>query len=102
MLKCRTNIPFFQNPAGIITLTVPPLPHGRGSEELLRRAEARRQGRSPDPPLAEAARDVIFRFFFRRIFKYDIRLVEFDELAEQEESRIIGDAGRLLHVVSDD
>src|SRR5688572_8590379 len=51
---------------------------------------------------AEAARDIIFGLLFRGICKDFPRAVVFDQLAEIEESGVIGDARGLLHVVRDD
>src|SRR5579863_3473761 len=45
---------------------------------------------------------VIFGFFFRRVLEDDGGVVEFDQVAQQEEAGVIGHPRRLLHVVSDD
>src|SRR5260370_26957501 len=52
--------------------------------------------------LAEATRNVILGFFFRGRLKDDRRVVELNELSEQEKARAIRHPGRLLHVVGDD
>src|SRR5258706_4371371 len=50
----------------------------------------------------EPSRNVIFSFFLGRVPENDGSLVELDKLPQEEESRIIGDACGLLHVVGDD
>src|SRR5271170_1012377 len=50
---------------------------------------------------AEAARDIVFCFFLGRVLEYDLGVVELDQFAEKEKACIVGHAGGLLHVVSD-
>src|SRR5580692_1061724 len=48
----------------------------------------------PGCRLTEPARDVIFRFPLRRVLEDDVRLVVFDQFAEQEKTGGIGYTGR--------
>src|SRR5487761_499199 len=54
------------------------------------------------PLLTEPSCNVIFRLFFRRRLEDDRGAIEFDQTAQQEKTRVVGDAGRLLHVVGHD
>src|ERR1700686_1507648 len=54
------------------------------------------------PNLSEPAGNVIFSLLARRRLEDGVGLVELDQLSEQEESRVIGDTGRLLHIVGHD
>src|SRR5665213_1230538 len=57
---------------------------------------------SPDRSSPETSGDVIFRLFFRRVLEDDGGVVEFDQMAQQEEAGVIGNARCLLHVMRDD
>src|SRR5271166_1111536 len=50
---------------------------------------------------AETAGDVVFRFLVRRALEDHFGLIEFDQLAQQEESGEFGDARGLLHAMRD-
>src|ERR1051325_2662414 len=54
------------------------------------------------PPSAETAGDIVFRLPFLRRCEQLSGLAAFDELAEIKESRKVGDARGLLHVMGDD
>src|SRR5215831_12339769 len=50
--------------------------------------------------LSESASDVVFRLLVRRLGENLFCLIEFDQLAQQEEAGEFGYACRLLHVMS--
>src|SRR5271155_4204147 len=51
---------------------------------------------------AESAGDVVFGVLLFRMSEDPLGFVELDQFADIHESRVVGAAGRLLHVVSDD
>src|SRR5437762_1845401 len=59
------------------------------------------RGMAP-PMLPEPARDVVLGPLVARVREERARHAELDELAQEHEARVVGHAGRLLHVVSHD
>src|SRR6266852_1107617 len=68
----------------------------------LSRASPKKQARPRDAQSAEAAGDVVLGALVGRGGEDVLRLAELDELAQEHEGGVVGDAGGLLHVMGHD